>query len=417
MGNLDVLNLNGTRYELTDTGARSSFAPIESATSTRAYAKDQFLVYNGTLYKTLTAITVGTTLTVGTNIEQTRVGDEITDLYSLIDTHTREITQHDYDLLPSAQKNDGTMYMITDGIHGDFDIMEMTQNDYNLLPDSQKNNNALYMLTDGTPQSLAEDVVYDNSSSHLSANRVQSAIDELARGVTFNTHAVDVCLGTSFTSEQKAAINDGSFKGLCLDGYWLDGTRKWRIWGANWYKNKGDTQCTTDHLVIMPDDNLLKADGYSTNYMNDSNTTTGGYAGTKLRSTYVSQMKNTIASFFGADHILSHRELLCNAVSDGKASGWAWYDSTVEIPSECMMYGTEDWANFTDGGAGYNMGTAYPILPLAMIKPERVVNRETFWLRDVVSASGFAIVGDSGIAGGISVSFTWRGVRPFFLLF
>ena len=137
----------------------------------------------------------------------------------------------------------------------------------------------------------------------------------------------------------------------------------------------------------MPDDNLLKANGSSTHYMNDSDTTAGGYVGTKLRSTYISQMKNTIAAFFGADHILSHRELLCNAVSNGKASGWAWYDSTVEIPSECMMYGTEDWANYTDGGAGYNMGTAYPILPLAMIKPERVVNRENFWLRDVVSAS------------------------------
>lgn len=233
---------------------------------------------------------------------------------------------------------------------------------------------------------------------------------------TFNTHAVDVCLGTSFTSEQKAAINDGSFKDLCLDGYWLDGTRKWRIWGGNWYKNKGDTQCTKNHLVVMPDDNLLKADGSTTHYMNNSDTTAGGYAGTKLRSTYISQMKNTIAAFFGADHILSHRELLCNAVSNSKASGWAWYDSTVEIPSECMMYGTEDWANYTDGGAGYNMGTAYPILPLAMIKPERVVNRENFWLRDVVSASQFAFIRNHGVATSNGASNTWNGVRPFFLL-
>lgn len=126
MANLDVLTLNGTSYDLTDTGARSSFAPIETSPSTRAYAKDEFLVYNGLLYKTLTAITVGATLTVGTNIEQTRVGDEITDLYSLIDTHTREITQEEYDSLSPAQKNDGTMYMITDGDAKDFDLVEIT---------------------------------------------------------------------------------------------------------------------------------------------------------------------------------------------------------------------------------------------------------------------------------------------------
>ena len=226
----------------------------------------------------------------------------------------------------------------------------------------------------------------------------------------------DVCLGTSLTSAQASAISSGTFDGLFNDAYWTIGGFNWRIWGFDWYINKGDTQCTTHHCVVIPDANLLAANGSSTHYMNDSDTTTGGYAGTKLRSTYVPQMLTTIKNCFGASHVLSHRELLCNAVSSGKASGWAWYDSTVEIPSEVMMYGSTIWSNYTDGGSGYNVGTSYPALPLAILRPERVVNRANYWLRDVVSASLFAYVPYYGDAFSTGASVAWNGVRPFFLL-
>ena len=44
-------------------------APVESSPSTAAYAIDEQLIYNGVLYKAKTAIAIGDTLTVGTNIE------------------------------------------------------------------------------------------------------------------------------------------------------------------------------------------------------------------------------------------------------------------------------------------------------------------------------------------------------------
>ena len=231
-----------------------------------------------------------------------------------------------------------------------------------------------------------------------------------------NFDVLDVDLGTSLTAAQATAISNGTFEGLHVDAHWTIGGHVWRIWGFDPFLNKGDTQITKHHCLVMPDDNLLDANGSTTHYMNDTNTTEGGYAGTKLRTTYVPQMLATIQSCFGSSHVLSHRELLCNAVSNGKASGWAWYDCTVEIPSELMMYGAPVWANYTDGGAGYNVGTAYPVLPLAIIKPERVVNRDNYWLRDVVSASSFAIVSGSGGAGRDGASDAWVGVRPFFLL-
>ena len=253
----------------------------------------------------------------------------------------------------------------------------------------------------------------------LSAAQGKALNDKIAALIAIhpkNADLQEVSLGTSLTSAQAAAISDGTFDGQHLGAYWDIAGSRWRIWGFDWYLNKGDTQCTRHHCVIMPDANLLSADGSTTHYMNDSDTTAGGYAGTKLRSTYVPQMLTTIKNAFGASHVLSHRELLCNAVSNGKASGWSWYDSTVEIPSEGMMYGATIWGNYTDGGSGYNVGTAYPILPLALLKPQHVINRTSFWLRDVVSASWFADVDYNGFANAAGAARALVGVRPFFLL-
>ena len=269
----------------------------------------------------------------------------------------------------------------------------------------------------------SDEVYYDNTESGLTSSTVYDATNELyeetieIKKMGLNKLYSGKNLGTTFTSDQQTAISSGTFEGLGLGDYWVIDGHNWRIWGFDWYMNKGDTQTTTHHVVIMPDDNLLDSDG-STSYMNDTNTTSGGYAGTKLRNTYISQMETTINSAFGTGHILSHRELLSNSVdSNGKANGWAWYDSTVEIPSEVMMYGTTIFSNYTDGGSGYNVGTAYPILPLALVKPEFVVNRNTYWLRDVVSASSFADVNAYGDATSRLASSSWGGVRPYFLLY
>lgn len=223
-------------------------------------------------------------------------------------------------------------------------------------------------------------------------------------------------LGSTFTAAQQAAIANGSFSEMDIGDYWSFGGKRQRIWDGDWALRKGDTEISTHHLVLMTDDNMLKADGSTTHYMNDTDTTAGGYAGTKYRSTYRSQLMSTWASWFGSGHILTHRELLCNAVTNGKASGWAWYDCDVELPSEIMMYGSTIWSNYTDGGSGYNVGTAYPQFALASIDPSRVINRENYWLRDVASASWFADVSFNGDAYCDGAPAPWVGLRPYILL-
>ena len=57
------------------TATQTDFATIESSSvAAHAYIKGNLLVYNNQLYRAMTAIAVGNTLTVGTNIEAVNVG-------------------------------------------------------------------------------------------------------------------------------------------------------------------------------------------------------------------------------------------------------------------------------------------------------------------------------------------------------
>ena len=64
-----VLYGSGEWKEDTIHAPKGDIAPTEISPSTHGYSAGELLYYNGTLYKAKTAIVVGDTLTVGTNIE------------------------------------------------------------------------------------------------------------------------------------------------------------------------------------------------------------------------------------------------------------------------------------------------------------------------------------------------------------
>lgn len=216
-------------------------------------------------------------------------------------------------------------------------------------------------------------------------------------------------LGTAFTAAQKAEIKAGTFKGFFIGDYWSIGDRIWRIVDINYWLNSGDASCTTPHLVIMPDQSLYSAK------MNETNITTGGYVGSQMYTANLANAKTLVNSAFGSANILNHREYLTNAVTNGYPSAGAWYDSTVELPNEIMMYGS---LVFTPAGDGSFVPNRYTIdkTQLALMKMyPRFINpgRYWYWLRDVVSAAYFAYVYHYGASdcGGASNS---SGVRPVF---
>ena len=213
-------------------------------------------------------------------------------------------------------------------------------------------------------------------------------------------------LGTAVTAEQKAQIRAGTFKGLWLGDYWTIGGKVYRIVDFDYWLNCGDTAFTMHHVVVMPDKVMYSAK------MNDSNVTTGGYVGSKMYTDNLADAKTTLESAFG-DTLLTHRSYLVNAVTDGKPSAGAWVDSKVDLPNEVMMYGC---SFFTPKNDGTTIPTLYTIdnsqLALMAACPKFIKTRETYWLRDVVSAAYFAHVVFNGVAAYSNSASSSAGVRP-----
>lgn len=214
-------------------------------------------------------------------------------------------------------------------------------------------------------------------------------------------------LGTSVTAEQYAAISSGKFTDLYIGDYWVINGVTYRIAAFDYYYNCGDTNFTKHHVVIVPDTSLYKAQ------MNTSNVTTGGYTGSAMYKSNLAQAKTTIKAAFGSAHVLTKRELLTNAVNGNTPSGWAWFDSDVELMNEVQAYGSVAWG--AHDGNGYNVASGDGQFPLFMFDRTKLHNREDYWLRDVASATNFSIVGNSGYANDYHASYSY-GVRPAFCI-
>ena len=220
-------------------------------------------------------------------------------------------------------------------------------------------------------------------------------------------------LGSTVTAAQYAAISAGTFDDLYIGDYWTINGVNWRIAAFDYWLRHGDTECTTHHVVIVPDSNLASCK------MNDTNITTGAYVGSDF---YTGNNSNTgkataqtaINNAFGSSHILSHREYLTNATANGRPSASSWYDSTFELMNERMVYGNAPFSPVSDGStvpANYTIDNAQ--LLLFRHDHARICNRADWWLRDVVSATYFASVSGTGNCTYYGASYSY-GVRPAF---
>lgn len=217
-------------------------------------------------------------------------------------------------------------------------------------------------------------------------------------------------LGGSVTSEQWAAIKAGTFKDLYLGDFWSIRSVDYLIAAFNYWLTCGDIACDTNHLLVVPRNNLYTAG------MNSSNITTGAYVGSEMYETGLAQAKTTINNAFGSAHILNHRQYLVNAVTSGAPTGTDWYDSTVELMNENMVYGGRQFSPMPNGATDpWNTCRNYTIdksqLPLFHLAPWLICNGQWYWLRDVVSEARFAGVNSNGGADCGSAGYA-LGVRP-----
>lgn len=216
-------------------------------------------------------------------------------------------------------------------------------------------------------------------------------------------------------SQQIAA---GTFDDIFIGDYIIGNVshRKYLVADINYRLNMGDTECTTPHILMVPEKIM------GTAKMNDTNITTGAYVGSKMYTEYLAPFKAVIQNDFETSHIVQHRNLFANAVTNGYESAGGWFDSTIELMNEIMVYGSNIFHNIQNGAnLAYNYTMDKQQLSLFRLKPALTVARNDagerywYWLRDVVSASYFASVYYFGYAGCGNASGA-LGVRPAFLI-
>lgn len=193
--------------------------------------------------------------------------------------------------------------------------------------------------------------------------------------------------------------------------------RKYLVADINYRLHCGDTECTTPHILMIPEKVMGLAQ------MNSSDKTTGAYVGSTMYKTTLATYKTIIRNDFGTDHILTHRNHLQNAVTGNYESGGTWYDSDIELMNELMVYGSNIWHNIQ---AGTNWPNNYEIdksqLSLFQHRKDLIVafnddgERKAWWLRSVASSSSFCRVYGDGNAGHYGASNS-TGVRPAFLIY
>lgn len=219
-------------------------------------------------------------------------------------------------------------------------------------------------------------------------------------------------LGTSFTDEMSADIRSGRFDLVRTGGYITINDHKYYMAHADYLLHTGSTSLETHHMLVIPEKPFYN------HVMEDTNITTNGYLNSKMKKEGLTSALATIKADFGESHILTYRDHFINAAIDGIPTGNTEQTSQCDLMNEHMVYGGPFFQPLSNG-------TKVPTIwqqcktQLALFQacPDLInPTRWGYWLRDVVSSTVFAIVGNAGATGhgGASLSF---GVRPFFLIY
>ena len=161
------------------------------------------------------------------------------------------------------------------------------------------NANGNYDQIEKAVNELNDIVGYDNAAAHNSIYRGKN-------------------LGTQFTAEMSANIKNGTFKDLYCGDYLVINGTTYRFMDLDYLYKTGDTSLETHHILVVPDEPMYN------HVMNDTNTTEGGYVGSKVYTSVLDQALAKIKADFGESHIVTYRTLLVNATSNGIPSNWAW---------------------------------------------------------------------------------------------
>lgn len=225
-----------------------------------------------------------------------------------------------------------------------------------------------------------------------------------------------------------ANIANGTFKDIFPGDYitksvTIGGTTynvNWVVADCDYWWHKGDQNngMETHHVAIVP-----QAPIFSTN-MNATNTTEGGYMGSRMFKETIPACAAGIVNAFGASHILTFRDFLVSGMTPTQISsglpnltgGAQWGASSLvsvqcDLMTEKMVLGAPvNSASALDEWCATRQMSAFRL-------SEKLINynRQAYWLRNIVSSERFAYVAGFGRAFQ-AIASSVIGVRPFALL-
>ena len=216
-------------------------------------------------------------------------------------------------------------------------------------------------------------------------------------------------------------ISNGSFEDIYIGDYIIANGVTWLIADIDNYLYTGDTQLTKHHATLIPAESLTNAS------MNDTDTTEGGYAGSKMVTETLTNLvsnEGIVGKTIGS-HIIEYRNLLSNSVnldscnqtggdSKGAASNWSWYTRKIDLMSETNVYGTVVYSS-----SGIDTGIDSMQYAIFVLKPEIRIGYNghgyNYWLKNVASVRSFTYLNGQGISQENFAS-NQALVRPRFLI-
>lgn len=279
--------------------------------------------------------------------------------------------------------------------------------------------------------------------SEIASNTV---VDRNSKILVYNpttnkTETVSIVDAYKYMVEQSAGAHNGIFRGKDITDLFYNGTlskqitagtfddifvgdyiigkvskRKYLVADLDYRYGIGDPECKSHHILMIPERTMGNA------RMNATNTADGAYIGSEMYKTNLAPYKTIIQNDFETSHILTHRNHFQNAVTNGYESAGTWYDSTIDLMNESMVYGSNHFHNIINGtGFPNNYEVDNSQLALFRLDHSKIIARNDagerywWWLRNVASGSNFCLVDSYGSCDCSNASSS-GGVRPAFLI-
>lgn len=220
-------------------------------------------------------------------------------------------------------------------------------------------------------------------------------------------------LGTTLSTDQQAAIRNGTFKGIYVGDYWTIWGVQWRVAGFDYWRNIGPSAWDRPHMILIPDTSLVKAPW-------GTGSTSDGYMGSLLfkKAPAISSTIDRLRAMFGSN-LNSPWHRVSNGAEDGLVTSWAWEGtSQAALLTERMLFGqpVQSYAqSYTQRRYDFSVA-AQGQLPMFRLNPQFITSaKEAIWLQDIANASSAFFLDSTGIVNAAPVTYSY-GVRPYVVI-